>query len=377
MANTISRRLWLQSSAMAAAILPLSRFYDPESHDRKYYSREKLFNKNAIRLNLNENAYGPSEAARKAIMDSLVEANRYPRQFITELKNEIAKKEGLTPDHVMVTAGSTELLGLAGLYYGLKGGELLACHPTFDFLMVYAERMGCNWARTPLDENHQYDLNALSNLTGANTKLIFICNPNNPTGVEIPYNQLKSFCEEYASKYPVYMDEAYLELSPNGRSSSMSGLISSFPKLIVGRTFSKVYGLAGMRIGYALAQPDVIKGLSDMHTGRSLTLSAPAGAAALACLGDPEFENFSRTKIIEGRDMVAKAFDQWGVKYLPSAANFIFFKNEKFGTDPVAALAKEDIFLRTYDYTPGWTRVSIGTVEEMKQFVDAAGKYIV
>jgi len=376
MANTLSRRLWLQRSAMAAAVLPLAGLYDPERHDRKYYPREKLLNKNAIRLNLNENAYGPSEAARKAIIDSLSEANRYPRQFISDLKNELAQKEGLTPDHILITAGSTELLGLAGLYYGLHGGELLACHPTFDFLMLYAERMGCKWARTPLDENHQYDLNALSNLTGTNTKLIFICNPNNPTGVEIPYTQLKSFCEEYASKYPVYMDEAYLELSSNGRSSSMGGLVSSYPKLIVGRTFSKVYGLAGMRIGYALAHPDVIKGMSDMHTGRSLTLSAPAGAAALACLRDPVFENFSRTKIIEGKEMVTKAFDQWGVKYLPSATNFIFFKNEKFGTDPVAALAKEDIFLRTYDYTPGWSRVSIGTVEEMTQFILIAKKYI-
>src|SRR5688572_22247681 len=131
MANTLTRRLWLQRSAMAAAILPLAGLYDPERHDRKYYPREKLLNKNAVRLNLNENAYGPSEAARKAIIDSLSEANRYPRQFISDLKNELAQKEGLTSDHIMITAGSTELLGLAGLYYGLHGGELLACHPTF------------------------------------------------------------------------------------------------------------------------------------------------------------------------------------------------------------------------------------------------------
>src|SRR5687767_7326458 len=324
---------------MAAAVLPVSGWYDPNRSLSKYYSSEQSISEKAIRLNSNENAYGPSEAAKRAIMESLTEANRYPRQFISDLKKQIAEHEGLTPDHVMVTAGSTELLGLAGLYFGLHGGELLACHPTFDFLMSYAERLNCKWARTPLDENFQYDLKALSNLTGHDTKLIFICNPNNPTGVEIPYHELKSFCEEYATKYPVYMDEAYIELSPAGKKNSTSALISSLPKLVIGRTFSKVYGLAGMRIGYALANPDIIKGMSEFHTGRSITLSVASAAAAMACLKDTVFETFSRDKIIEGRNMVNKAFDQWGVKYLPSAANFVFFNNEKFTMNPVKAFA--------------------------------------
>lgn len=376
MTTTLSRRLWIQRTAMAAAVLPISRWYDPDSSLSKYYSNEQLYSEKAIRLNLNENAYGPSDHAKKAIMESLSEANRYPRQFISDLKKTIAEREGLTPDHVMVTAGSTELLGLAGLYFGLHGGELLACHPTFDFLMTYAERLGCKWARTPLDENFQYDLNALSKLAGADTKLIFICNPNNPSGVEIPFHNLKSFCEEHATKYPVYIDEAYIELSTAGKKNSTSALIPSMPNLIISRTFSKVYGLAGMRIGYALAHPDIIKGMTEFHTGRSITLSAASASAAIACLKDEGFEAFSREKIIEGRNMVNKAFDEWGVQYLPSATNFIFFKNEKFNMDPVKALAEENIFIRTYDYTPGWSRVSIGTVEEMEVFVNSAAKYI-
>ncbi len=376
MTNTISRRLWLQRSAMAAAVLPISGWYDPNRHNEHHYTSKQLSAGGSIRLNLNENAYGPSDAARKAVMESLSEANRYPRQFISDLKDEIARREGLTADHVLITAGSTELLGLAGLHFGIRGGELLACHPTFDFLMVYAERMGCKWARTPLDKNYQYDLDALSKLVSADTKLIFICNPNNPTGVEIPADKLKSFCEKYAGSYPVFVDEAYLELSPGGKNSSVAGLISTLPKLIVGRTFSKVHGLAGMRIGYALAHPDVILSMSEMHTGRSITLTATSGAAALACLKDDVFENFSRSKIIEGREMVSTSFKQWGVEHLESAANFVFFKNDKFSMDPVKAMAQDNIFLRSYDYVPGWTRVSIGTIEEMKIFINAAEKYI-
>lgn len=376
MPTNISRRLWLQRTAMAAAILPVSTWYDSFYHDAKYYTPAQLNSSGAIRLNSNENAYGPSDTAKKAVMDSLPEANRYPRQFISELKNEIADREGLTVDHVMVSAGSTELLGLAGLYFGLNGGELLACHPTFDFLMLYAERMGCTWARTPLDTNHQYDLEALGNAIGSQTKLIFICNPNNPTGIEIPYGILKSFVEKYASTYPVYMDEAYIELSPNGRHSSMASLISTHPKLIVARTFSKVYGLAGMRIGYALAHPDIISGMTELHTGRAITLSVPAAAAAMACLKDKEFETFSRDKIIEGRTMVTDAFDRWGVEYLPSAANFVYFKNDQFTADPVKALAEHNIFIRSYGHLPGWTRVSMGTTEEMTSFINSAQSYV-
>jgi len=373
MTQNLSRRSWLQRSAMAAAILPISRWYQP---DDGAFITGTTFPDGVIRLASNENAYGPSEAARKAIMESLREANRYPRQFTAALREEIARREGLTPDHVFLCAGSTELLGLAGLTYGLEKGELVACNPTFDFLMLYAERLGCNWARTPLTSTYQYDLNGLDKACGSNTKLIFVCNPNNPTGIEIPNAELRSFCETQAKKYPVYVDEAYVELSPNGRESSMAGLVDSNPNIIVGRTFSKVHGLAGMRIGYALANPVTIEHLSSFHTGRGMTVSCAAAAAALACLKDPDFESYSRTKIIEGREMVSKAFDKMGVEYMPSAANFIMFRNDKFSMDPVEAMENENILIRSYDYWPGWTRVSIGTTEEMEMFITAAQKYI-
>lgn len=358
---------------MAAAVLPISRWYQPEDYDSR--SGPSL-SEGTIRLASNENAYGPSEAARKAIIESLSEANRYPRHFTAALREEIARREGLTPDHVFLTAGSTELLGLAGLTYGLEKGELVACNPTFDFLMLFAERLGCSWARTPLTSSYQYDLNGLDKACGSNTKLIFVCNPNNPTGIEIPNAELRSFCETHAKKHPVYVDEAYVELSPNGRGSSMAGLVDSNPNIIVGRTFSKVHGLAGMRIGYALANPITIELLSSFHTGRGMTVSCAAAAAALACLKDSDFETFSRNKIIEGREMVSKAFDKMGVEYMPSATNFIMFRDDKFSIHPVEAMKKENILIRSYDYWPGWTRVSIGTVEEMQVFISAAQKYV-
>jgi histidinol-phosphate aminotransferase len=358
---------------MAAAILPISSWYRPDADD---YFSPKRGAPGAIRLNSNENAYGPGDAARKAIIESLSEANRYPWSHIEKLREAIAEREGLTSKHVLITAGSTELLGLAGLVFGLDKGELVACHPTFDFLMVYAEKIGCTWARTPVNDKFECDLNALNAATGKNTKLVFVCNPNNPTGIEIPSEQLKMFCAEQAVKYPVYIDEAYIELSPEGRKSSMVGLVDKYPNLIVGRTFSKVHGLAGMRIGYALSHPDTIAKLSNLHTGRSMSISVPSAVAAIASLGDSAFEAMSRSKIIEGRNIVCKAFDKWGVRYLPSATNFVFFNNEKFSMDPLKALEQENIMIRNYPGVQGWTRVSIGKVEEMEMFVEAARKYV-
>lgn len=373
MTTNLSRRLWLQRSAMAAAVLPISKWYIPEPEVQRSNSRGA---EGPVKLNSNENAYGPGDAARKAIIDSLDKANRYAWPAIDALREEIAKREGLTPEHVLVTAGSTELLGLTGLVYGLHQGDLVACHPTFDFLLTYAEKLGAKWARTPVDENFQQDLNALDKATSANTKLIFICNPNNPTGIELPNDLLRSFCETQAKKYPVYIDEAYIELSPNGRQSSMVDLVDQNPNVIVGRTFSKVHGLAGMRIGYALAHPDTIAKLADLHIGRSMSISVAACAAAIASLHDAAFEAMSREKIIEGRNMVTSAFDQWGVKYLPSATNFVFFQNDKFKQEPVMAMEKENILLRNYKSFPGWTRVSIGKVEEMHLFLDTLQWYL-
>ncbi|HJW30355.1 MAG TPA: histidinol-phosphate transaminase [Saprospiraceae bacterium] len=373
MTTSLSRRAWLQRSAMAAAILPVSKWYVPDLEIRNDLNNPSGA---AIKLNSNENAYGPGPASMKAMVESLGQANRYPWDIINGLRNAIAGREDVSPDHVLVTAGSTEILALAGLAFGLHKGEMLACDPTFDFLMRYAEKFKCKWKKIPVAADFQYDLNAISDAAGKKTRLIFICNPNNPTGMEIPNDTLKSFCTSHAAKYPIYIDEAYIEFSSRGKESSMVSLVDQYPNLIIGRTFSKIYGLAGMRIGYAIAHPDTIAKLDVIHQGRGMNISVAAAAGAIAALTDPGFETMVRGKVIEGRNLVNKAFDQWGVKYLPSATNFIFFRNEKFTANPQKAMEQENILIRNYDNVEGWSRVSIGKVEEMKQFVEAMGKYV-
>ncbi len=276
----------------------------------------------------------------------------------------------------MITAGSSEILGLVGLTYGIEGGDVLGCHPTFDFAMRYAERIGCTWSRTPLTADYNYNLLGLDAETGPFTRLIFICNPNNPTGTEIPHAELRAFCLDQSRRHPVFVDEAYIEFSSRGRKNSMVDLVAEQPNVIVARTFSKIHGLAGLRVGYALAHPSTIALLKNYHTGRNVTVSSAGAAAASACLEDPEFESFCREKIVHGRGLVCMAFDSWGVDYMHSAASFICFKNDKFSMSPREAMQKENILIRDYDDFPGWSRVSIGTVPEMNTFIAAAKKYI-
>lgn len=371
--TTLSRRAWLHRSALAAAALPISRWYQPGQAPLTAKPEDET---DFIRLNFNENSYGPSDAARAAILANIAEANRYPWAIQQKLIQQIADRENTTPDNVMITAGSSEILGLVGLAYGIEGGEVLGCHPTFDFTMRYAERLGCTWSRTPLTEDYHCNLTALDAETGPDTRLIFICNPNNPTGVETNYTELRAFCLDQSRRYPVFIDEAYIEFSSKGRRNSMVDLAVENPNVVVSRTFSKIHGLAGLRVGYGIAHPATIELLKNYHTGRGMTVANTSVAAASACLDDPDFEEFCRKKIIQGREMVCMSFDQWGVEYMPSSASFVLFKNDKFSMNPKEAMQKEKILLRDYEDLPGWTRVSIGTVDEMKSFVAAAGKYI-
>lgn len=369
MSTHLSRRELLKKGALASALLTIPGVGFSEFIDRPSLIIPTRKSDDTVKLNSNENPYGPSKNAREAIINSISEGNRYPRNQIRKLKKIIADKEGLTPDHVMITAGSTELLGLAGLVYGLKGGNLISSQPTFDFLLEYSSRIGANWIKVPLTKDHQYNLNGIRKATDSKTKLIFVCNPNNPTGIEIPHEDVKAFCKEMAPKYPVYLDEAYIELSSMGLKGSMAAMVNDYPNLIVARTFSKIYGMAGLRIGYALAHPTTIKNLSYHHTGRNITPSVTSVAAAIASVQDAEFFEMSRSLNAKARDLVSSRFEEWGVSYLPSNTSFIFFKTEKFDVDIRKELEKRNVFIRNYGHVPGWARVSMGTMEEMEIFL--------
>ena len=377
---SISRRTLLKRGAVATATLPfisMRHFTDTWREEESNLCRTGITDKPYVRLSHNENPYGPSQKAREAAIKALDLGNRYPRNAISDLKDAIAAKEKVSPDQILISAGSTELLGVVGIMSGMHKGRVISSMPTFDFMCRFAEQFSAEWVQVPLTDDHQYNLEGINAEMNDNTKLVFVCNPNNPTGAELPSAELHPFCLELSRRCLVYVDEAYIELSKEGMNASMANMTRNNKNLVIGRTFSKVYGLAGMRVGYAIGHTQTIEKIRQHLQGRGVTPSVCSVAAAQASLDDTGFVEKYRQMNDEGKQMVYDRFSEWGVEYIETSTNFIFFKTERFADANVrGSLQRENVMIRNYSHTPGWARVSIGTPKEMDVFLDTTKKLL-
>lgn len=374
MKTTLSRRNWFRSSvalgtglAFTPALID-SLMASPLSEAERLHNFTSPVADQLIRLGSNENPYGPSPKAREALKAIIREGNRYAYNPANQLKEAIAKKEGITVDHIMLGAGSSELLCLAGMSVGLEGGAVLSAFPVFRLLMDYAAKFNARWDKVNLDENLVHDLQGLASAMQPDTKILFLINPNNPTGTVADAATYKSFCEEMSKKTLVFADEAYLEFLEPAEQKSMIELVKQGNQnIIVSRTFSKVYGLAGMRIGYAIAHPDVIKKMSQKQIWGSLNQAGLA--AAQASLGDEEFMAYTRKKNAEARQHLFNYLDSKKWPYGKSRANVVFFPAPKDGKTILDETKAKGFEIRVWDYLDKeWCRVSIGTLDEMKAF---------
>jgi histidinol-phosphate aminotransferase len=337
---------------------------------------ERLFVKSGkaglikVRLASNENPYGPSEIARKAITRIVSETNRYPFQSVAEFKVLLANKEGVTPDHILVGAGSSDLLCAAGSAFGIRDGSILSPFPTFPMLMNYATVYSAYWDKVDLNDKLEINYPLLASRIQGRTKLVYICNPNNPTGTLVDPGIVRSFCEDVAQRVPVFADEAYLEyLEPSQQLSTLE-LIKRDKNVIVSRTFSKIYGLAGLRIGYLIARPDTVKKIARHHPG--IPTNQIGLAAATACFGDNAFMEMTRRKNDIARKHLTDYLEKKNLFYGKSHTNFVMFDPNADGTKIMERLAEKGIGIRVWDYkNKPWCRVSIGTLEEMKMFTRA------
>ncbi|ASV32469.1 pyridoxal phosphate-dependent aminotransferase [Maribacter cobaltidurans] len=362
--NHIDRRNWLKTAALTggftflggASALALSK---PSPNKNNVWL-------NVAKLNSNENPFGPSLKVRAAITAAFDNACRYPSIVFRPLLEKIAETEGVSTDHIVVTGGSTEGLKAVGLTYGLNGGELIAADPTFQSMMTYAENFGAYVHRVPVDENMQHDLKGMENRVNGKTRLIFICNPNNPTGTLLDKNDLKSFCERTSEKAMVFSDEAYYDFITEPDYPSMVELVKEGKNVIVSKTFSKVYGLAGMRIGYLVARPDIAKRLQKSVMAMTNVLAIEAAKEALK---DDEFYKFSVAKNMEAKQAIYKTLDGLELPYIKSHTNFVFFKTGRPIRDMMAAMEKENVLIgRPFPPFYEWARISTGTMEDMKAF---------
>jgi len=381
MKNTLSRRSWFKSSlslttglALAPSLLE-GLVAAPVSEAERLHGINPLGDGKLIRLGSNENPYGPSEKARKAIAEIINQGNRYAFNEVDELRALISKKEDIDPEYILFGSGSSELLCLAGIGAGLEGGAVASAFPVFRLLMDYAQSFNARWDKADLDDYLTHNLEGLASVVKPDTKILFVVNPNNPTGTVVDGSKLRNFCLEMSKKTVVFSDEAYLEFLEPSQQVSMIDLVRKGHNVIVSRTFSKIYGLAGLRVGYVVAKPDLIEKMSKYQP--ATILSQPAVAAAKASLGDIDFMNMTRKLNAEARAHLFAYLDSKKWFYGKSETNKVFFPAPKSGKYILDELEKKGFQIRIWDYQQKeWCRVSIGTIDEMKAFTKAFDEII-
>lgn len=366
-----SRRDWLKRTLLLTATLPVTASLSerlmaaPWSKTERAFFNTRITSPIRIRLNSNENPYGPSELARNAIVQQLTEANRYPFQMVEEVRDLIAAKEGVSRDHIRIGAGSGDMLCATGAAFGIEKGKIVAPYPTFPMLMAYAEVFNCNWDKVDLNEKLEIDYEALESRINNDTRLVFVCNPNNPTGTLVDPEKVMAFCERVSARVPVYADEAYLEFLDPALQRSMIDLVKKGKDVIVSKTFSKIHGLAGLRVGYIVAKPERIAQISRYHPG--IPNNQLGLAAAKVALTDKAFMELSRLRNAEARKHLTDFLDTKKLFYGDSHTNFVFFDANTDGLGVMTKLAESGIGIRVVDYKgKQWCRVSVGTLEEMK-----------
>ena len=321
------------------------------------------------RLFANENPFGPSDKVKQVIMDSLDTSYQYGFNYIPDLKKQIAAYEGISEDHILLGAGSSPLLMAASVHYSKNGGSIVTCDPTFDSLPRDAEALKAKWVKVPLTADYAFNLDGLQKAIDSNTSLVYIVNPNNPTGTVLDSDKLKAFCASVSKQVPVFVDEAYIDYLPNPKDATLISNIKQGDNLIVARTFSKIYGLAGMRIGYIVAQPDTIKTLAKYNVE---IVPTPSIKAAMAAYQDQDFMKMALAKTTASRDYLFGELKRAGHTYIPSITNFAMFPIPMKGEQFVNEMMKRSVAVRYWKFAgKEWCRVSIGRMEEMEAFVNA------
>ena len=362
MPDNSSRRHWLKTTATVLTGLSIA----PSLFATE---REKYRAAGIILLNSNENAYGPSPMAKKAILESYTKSNRYPDDYITPLKKKIAGHWNVGTENILLGAGSSEIIGLSAIHVSANKGHILVGDPAYKVWNKQAENFGLSINRISLNQNRVHDLDKMLSSITDETSMVYICNPNNPTGTVNKVDELRDFAKEAAKKTFVFIDEAYTEYAGL---LSLADLTVSNKNILVAKTFSKIYGLAGARVGYAIAHPDTINSISNYQPWPDAAVSVVSAVAAMASLDDLLFVQSCKENAAKAREICNSAFTDLKLDYIPSQTNFILFNIDKIKGDFTTQMQAKNIYVQFREHFGGkWCRVSMGTIEEMQEFAKA------
>lgn len=379
--RSINRRRWLQQAGAAltgVALGTTASFSRPAGatpaaapaasfHPRQVQGRVPP--QGAVLLDSNENPHGPSPKARDVAMDAFNDAFRYPGDAYRTLVQAIAEREQVPPDHVLIGNGSTDVLCMAGAAYGLHGGEIVTGDPSYKGVSAYAEAVGGYVNPVPLTDDLTLDLEAMDRRTTASTSLVFVCNPNNPTGTIVDPADLQAFCETVSRRAVVFLDEAYIDFVDAAQRIAAVDLVRAGENVIVSRTFSKLFGMAGLRVGYGIARPDIVERLRGYSMGFPNTVGLRAAAASL---DDDAFQKKSRRAIADARQYTTETLDEMGLEYAESHASFLFFRTGRDIQTVQREMAAQGVEVgRPFPPYTEWCRVSMGTMADMEAFASA------
>jgi histidinol-phosphate aminotransferase len=325
----------------------------------------------AIKLASNENPLGPSPYAMEALRGSIANVNYYPDGNCYYLKRDLAASLGCTEGQLIIGNGSDELLKMIAEAFLNPGEELIFAKPTFSEYEFVGRVMDAVPVAVPVDNNFAHDLQAMAGRVSKRTKIVFICNPNNPTGNIVARTDLESFLGAIPEHVLVVIDEAYKEYVTDPSYPDSLAYVKEGRRLISLRTFAKIYGLAGLRIGYGIASPEIISLINRVK--EPFNVNYLAQVAARAALKDDEHLRRSREMVISGKSFLYEAFDRLGLKYVPTQANFIFVDIGMDSRSAFLSLIREGVIVRTGDIfgCPNFIRVTIGTPEQNRRFVQA------
>jgi len=332
--------------------------------------------KNIVKIASNENPLGPSEKAVEAMKKEAAKVNLYPDGSAFHLRKALADYLKVESNKIIISNGSEQLIFYLSAVYLDPSDEIIMADPSFSLYMISAQVMNSKISLVPLDKDYKHDLKSMLDKINSKTKMIYVCNPNNPTGTVVGKQELDEFIAAVPEDILIILDEAYFEYVDQDKQVDGTEYLAEHKNIIVLRTFSKIHALAGLRVGYAIADERIIKSLAKVK--QAFNVNSIAQAAALASLHDEDHLSQSQQINSRGRDYLYQEFAAMGLKYVPSQANFILLD---IGMDCKTAcqeLMKMGIIVRPGDIFgyPTFLRVSIGLDSENTRFIMALKKVL-
>jgi histidinol-phosphate aminotransferase len=327
----------------------------------------------AVKLASNENPIGPSPLAVQAIRHHLLRAHLYPDGSAFVLRKRLAEHHGVSASEVVVGNGTNEIITLLARTFLSPGDEAVISQQTFAIYQIALQACDRRFTAVPL-RDHRYDLAAMAQALGPRTKIVFIANPDNPNGTYVTRAELEAFLQKMPAGCLTVLDEAYFEFAHGTRFPDYpdgAELRKRYPGLVVLRTFSKIYGLAGVRVGYGLCEPVVTQYLDRVRD--AFNVSSIAQWAAVAALDDRGHVERTLAVVAEGREMLTRELPRFGFRVVPSAANFVLCEIGRSGKEFFEALLPHGVIVRPLDayLMPQAVRISVGTPNDNQRLLSA------